>query len=207
MKTKRNLVPKTTVVGNSSGIGQGNVVVPDLRENVCGVSSSNSPKRQCVRQGNVVVRDLHENGYGVDVCGVGSSSSQKRQCVPGVPPAFGDGLVSWEDVRDDISYLFRRDPTCGCDISNSRQYGDGLPAVYIDASPNQLGFRTQQPAILVFTNSVDAFSNTNTQSHITEESTISGNNLERQPRASGPSSNYKHIGSCTYSFQYCGAMF
>ncbi|GJW13709.1 hypothetical protein Tco_0017842 [Tanacetum coccineum] len=147
MKTKRNLVPKTTVVGNSSGINQGNVVVPDLRENVCGVGSSNSPKRQCVRQGNVVVRDLHENGYGVDVCGVGSSSSQKRQCVrqanvvvrdlcenvcgvghdsspkrqclrqsdsvshydlglqvPGVPPAF-DGLVSWEDVRDDIRFL------------------------------------------------------------------------------------------------------
>nr|GEW89789.1 hypothetical protein [Tanacetum cinerariifolium] len=92
-KINKNLCPSA----------EGNVVVRGLHENgygvdVCGVGSSSSQKRQCVRQANVVVQDLCEN-----ICGVGQGSSPKGQClrqldsvsrydpglqVPGVPPAF-----------------------------------------------------------------------------------------------------------------------
>ncbi|GJR71463.1 hypothetical protein Tco_0083828 [Tanacetum coccineum] len=65
----------------------------------------------------------------------------------------------------------------------------------------------QQPVALASVSSEDALSNRTSRSHIRWESTTGGDSLHRQPRCSGPPLDYKHIGSRTYSYEHCGALF
>ncbi|GKC42495.1 hypothetical protein Tco_1060217, partial [Tanacetum coccineum] len=64
----------------------------------------------------------------------------------------------------------------------------------------------QQPVELASVSSEYALSNSTSRSHIRWESTTGGDSLHRQPRCSGPPLDYKHIKSCTYSYEHCGAL-
>nr|GEX60138.1 hypothetical protein [Tanacetum cinerariifolium] len=87
MKTKRKLVPKSTVVSNSAGSGQGNAVAQDGYDNVCGVGPTVPPKRQCVRQSSSLLCRAQQSH-------VGPSVSPNRQHVPRLSyvPCRGQGL-------------------------------------------------------------------------------------------------------------------
>nr|GEV79029.1 helitron helicase-like domain-containing protein [Tanacetum cinerariifolium] len=103
-------------------------------------------------------------------------------------------------------------PTSGNDVnrdsnSNSQQYRCVIHGVDSDTPSNRpLDLGTEEPVVPVSTGSVDALSSMNTRSHIRLESATSGHTLDRQAR-SGPTSDYKYIGSCSYSCQYYGALF
>ncbi|GJS51632.1 hypothetical protein Tco_0624994 [Tanacetum coccineum] len=50
--------------------------------------------------------------------------------------------------------------------------------------------------------------NTNTsQRHNCHDPTVNTGTSRQQPPASGPTSDYKYLRGCTYSFQHCGALF
>nr|GEW71081.1 putative reverse transcriptase domain-containing protein [Tanacetum cinerariifolium] len=122
--------------------------------------------------------------------GVSSTVVSKRHC---------DQPLLQTTSRNDVN----RDSN-----SNSQQFRRVIHGVDSDTLSNRpLDLGTEQPVVPVSMGSIDALFSMNTQSHIILESATSGHTLDRQARASGPTSDYKYIRSCSYSCQYCEALF
>ncbi|GKD73179.1 DNA helicase, partial [Tanacetum coccineum] len=97
-------------------------------------------------------------------------------------------------------------PVVGKFLSLSTKRGDNVNT-HSDVS-GELCHRTDHVADAnVFPNRSSGLQERNTCLVPRQESTIGRNSLRRQSRVSGPPSDYKHIGNCTYSCQHCGALF
>ncbi|GJS88090.1 DNA helicase [Tanacetum coccineum] len=178
-------------------------------DNIDGVGPSVSSKRVCVRQLDLESLRGHENEVLQNLChnidGVSLTVVSKRHCkrqsdqgsqLFGMPSALGHQPLLQPTSGNDVN----RDSN-----SNSQQYRRVIHGVDSDTLSNRP--LDLEPVVPVSTGSVDAPSSMNTQSHIRLESATSGHTLDRQARVSGPTSDYKYIGSCSYSCKYCGALF
>ncbi|GJT65828.1 DNA helicase [Tanacetum coccineum] len=193
MKTKRKLIPKTNAVSSSAGSGQHNVVGQSGYDNVCNVDSGVPSKKQCVRRSTSVPCRLEVFGLPDVALSVPPNSHCTRQLNSAsfrvqwsstsvIPPVVDDELLLQSTRGDNVN-------------------------THSDVS-GELCHRTDHVADAnVFPNRSSGLQERNTCLRTRQESTIGRNSLRRQSRVSGPPSDYKHIGNCTYSCQHCGALF
>ncbi|GJR33334.1 DNA helicase [Tanacetum coccineum] len=206
MKTKRKLIPKTNVVSSSAGSGQHNVVGQSGYDNVC---PSVSPNTQCAGH----LSSLPYSDGGLEVFGLPdvalsvppnsrctrqlNSSSFRVQwsSTSVIPPA----IFKFLSLSTVIAFVYD-------ELLLQSTRGDNVNT-HSDVS-GELCHRTDHVADAnVFPNRSSGLQERNTCSRTRQESTIGRNSLRGQSRVSGPPSDYKHIGNCTYSCQHCGALF
>ncbi|GJT15509.1 DNA helicase [Tanacetum coccineum] len=225
MKTKRKLVPKSVGVSSSplpvehSVVAQGCDLstirshTPSVRPTVSTpcvhqLDGSSDVRRLNELKRNVVDQDDHQVNLPLKKTCVRPSNSfpcidQKSSAALGVCPV--------DSSNGQLNFASPVGPSVGpvnANTSSTPIDDHGHNGLHVGAERIPLPDRGfQHPVASLDSRHVPAVNTNTLQQRNRQSPTVNTSTSRQQPPASRPTSNYRYLGSCTYSCQHCGALF